>query len=36
VSGTWADRALTLRSFDAEGNELWKRDLSVRELRYTH
>ena len=35
-SGTWADRALTLRSLDADGNELWKRDLSVRELRYGH
>ena len=36
VSGAWADRALTLRSFDAEGNELWKRDIGVRDLRYAH
>jgi alkaline phosphatase D len=34
VSGAWADRTLTLRSFDAEGGELWRRDLSVRDLRH--
>jgi alkaline phosphatase D len=36
VSGAWAERALTLRSFDAQGNELWKRDIGVRDLRYAH
>jgi len=34
VSGAWADRTLTLRSFDAEGGELWRRDLSVRDMRH--
>jgi alkaline phosphatase D len=35
VAGTWGDRLLTMRSFDGEGNELWKRDVSARDLRYS-
>lgn len=34
IAGGWADRLLTLRSFDGEGNELWKRDVPARDLRY--
>lgn len=34
VDGTWAERRLTLRAFDSNGGELWKRELAARELRY--
>lgn len=33
-SGAWADRRLTLRSFDSGGSELWRREVSRGELRY--
>ena len=31
-SGAWNERKLTLKSFDAAGRELWKREINVKEL----
>ncbi len=31
-SGSWGERKLTLKSFDATGTELWKREINVKEL----
>lgn len=32
VAGTWGERRMTLKSFDANGRELWKRELNANEL----
>ena len=31
-SGTWGQRLLTMKSFDANGKELWRREISVKDL----
>jgi alkaline phosphatase D len=32
--GSWVERRLTMRAFDAAGSEQWKREIGVRDLRY--
>ena len=34
-SGSWGERRLTMKSFDAAGKELWKRELGAGELMHT-
>lgn len=31
-SGTWGERRMTMKSFDAEGRELWKREIGASDL----
>lgn len=31
-SGAWSERRMTMKSFDADGRELWKRDISASDL----
>ena len=36
VAGAWGERRMTLKSFDAAGRELWKRELSANELMHAN